>query len=296
MGKMTMSKLDAEIRAGRGQGHGDDYRPWLYLRRRNPSPVSCQVSAHMPLSRRAHQYLSRSEYLIALAVHWLMPRDVREQYPVWPQPHEHPLEGAPGGHVGLPRADGLLAIAADLGIAHGRYVGTDIPYVATLDLMVTVTPTTAAAVEVKPEYLHIGTDAPRRVLERLAITAEYCRRLRISHTVAEGRDLPPALAGNLECIMDGADVESYIGRDDWMRYRDELCCRIDSGISLGDATRAAAETCSLPWLQAVRAMHGCLWHRAPDADLSIRLHMSRPLAPGGAALRDSIAKRLLGAA
>ena len=51
---MTWDKLQKHLSQGFGMGHGAEYRPWLILRRKNPSKTSNQLAAHLfPLRRDA---------------------------------------------------------------------------------------------------------------------------------------------------------------------------------------------------------------------------------------------------
>lgn len=91
--RMTFKKLFNQINQGYGQGHGTNYQPWLQIRRKNTSPKSNQVVAWLPpLEREAH-FFSRGEYHTALLLLWLQVEDLREQYPLWPVAHPHPLWG-----------------------------------------------------------------------------------------------------------------------------------------------------------------------------------------------------------
>lgn len=56
MKPMTWQKLLQRILDGRGQGHGDDYLPWLWVHRKNASPVSNQVVSRLPGYLRASHF------------------------------------------------------------------------------------------------------------------------------------------------------------------------------------------------------------------------------------------------
>jgi hypothetical protein len=133
---MTYEKLRERILIGHGMGHGSGYLPWLTLRRKNPSPISNQVPSWMPPLGRAAHYFSRGEYHTALLLLWLGVKDLREQFPLWPLPHPHPLDGVQEtADVVRPWAPGLLDIAREANIDHGHEIGTHLPYVASLDLV-----------------------------------------------------------------------------------------------------------------------------------------------------------------
>jgi hypothetical protein len=132
---MTHEKMCERISRGHGIGQGSKYRPWLTLRRKNSSPHSNQVISWMPpLGRTAH-YFSRGEYHTALLLLWLGVQDLREQFPLWPVPHPHPLDGiANGSSLQLPWSRGLLAIASDANIDHGVEFGTTLASISSLCL------------------------------------------------------------------------------------------------------------------------------------------------------------------
>lgn len=174
--KMTLKKLIEKIRFGHGQGHGKEYQSWLQIRRKNSTSKSNQVVAWMqPLGRVAH-YFSRGEYKIALLLLWLGIEDLREQYPLWPIAHPHPLQGAEGAESKtLPWGRGLLEIASEAGINHGIEVGTDIPYIATIDLLVTLRTLrglTLVGISCKPFSSPNGV-IRLRTLERLELERRY---------------------------------------------------------------------------------------------------------------------------
>lgn len=82
---------------------------------------------------RACDLKSRQEKKISRALLWLGATDIREQFPIWPWPHAHPLTGAPGAeHLVLDGSPGLMDIANPAKISHGVAIGTTLPYIATV--------------------------------------------------------------------------------------------------------------------------------------------------------------------
>lgn len=134
-GRMTWKKLDALLDAGYGQGHRARYKPWLRVTRRECSP--CSTVGHLPATelRRLYHFRSIAERTVIILLRWLGAYDLRDQFPAWPWPHRHPSDGLPG--MSEPRQRGLLEVARGLGIDHGTFVGSAIPYIATLDVMST---------------------------------------------------------------------------------------------------------------------------------------------------------------
>lgn len=198
-----LAKIAARIQAGEGSGHLARYSPWLQIKRRNTSPDSNQLVAWLPLLRRSTHFFARAEYYTALLLLWLGAEDVREQYPLWPMPHPHPLDGAVGAPCNLSWSKGLLAIAAAAGIDHGYDVGTRIPYIATIDLLATV------RMAGQPELIFVSSkpnpDNPAasdwRMYERLELERRYAEDLGCRYYVASSSLVSPAIASNLETWM-----------------------------------------------------------------------------------------------
>ncbi|WP_158900125.1 hypothetical protein [Burkholderia sp. L27(2015)] len=176
---MTWEKLLRRIEEGRGSGHGDAYQPWLWIHRKNPSKRGNQVAAPLPGYRRTSHFLAVIERHTALLCLFLGAQDVREQFPMWPMPHLHPLAGVPGGtgcgYSSLVR--GLLDIASEANIPHGFEVGSGgVPYVATLDLGVTLRSDDGprfAGISLKPHDEILAAEPSDRILERLKLEDLY---------------------------------------------------------------------------------------------------------------------------
>jgi hypothetical protein len=174
-------QIVAAIAEGRGQGHGNHYRPWLRVTRKNSSPKSNQVVGRLPGYCRQGNFFALSEWSIALALVWLGVVDVREQFPLWPMEHAHPLAGAQGTeNLQLGNCRGLLDSARDAGIPHGVWPGTNIPYVATIDLMVTMNTLSRSspalvALSAKPVRTPSDINPDSRVTERLELERRYSK-------------------------------------------------------------------------------------------------------------------------
>lgn len=207
-GTMTWEKLQKLIEEGAGQGHGESYRPFIEVRRRNSSPNSNQTVGPLPGQKRPFHGLARLERHIGMLCYWLGAQDVREQFPVWPFPHSHPLAGAATAEqYETVVAPGLLEIAEDAGIDHGVYVGTGIPYVATLDVVATVlrehVPPRLVVFSCKP-YEAVANACPTsRILERLELERRYCRAISARYHIAHDLALPRQLFANLEVCGTG---------------------------------------------------------------------------------------------
>lgn len=294
--RMTLKKLSERIQLGHGIGHGNKYLPWLTVRRKNVSPISNQVVSWMPpLGRTAH-YFSRGEYHTALLLMWLGVRDLREQFPLWPTPHPHPLTGSPlVPDIVRPWSNGLLAIASAAGIDHGFEIGTRIPYVASLDLLATVqlpSGVALAAFSSKPassEMSHLSW----RTRERLELERRYAAEIGGSYSVSHSALIPLLVAGNLESWLDASTLHCTphlsLAAPSFAEHLNAA-----SNLSISEAVLSAAFTLSLPLPDAWFLFRYCCWNQTIDIDPSAHVFMSEPPIKGGKKLRDRLREKLFG--
>ncbi len=293
---MTYAKLRQRIQLGHGTGHRDRYLPWLTLRRKNVSPNSNQVVSWMPpLGRTAH-YFSAGEYHTALLLLWLGVHDLREQFPLWPSPHPHPLYGSPLLAGSCDRwSEGLLAIATKSGIKHGVEVGTRVPYVASLDLLATVSLRSGPALMAfssKP-IEKANAKVSWRTLERLELERRYAEEIGASYFVSHSALIPRLTAGQLESWLDASTLASAPELASYVPSFAE-CINATSRDPLNVAVKAAARNLSLPLDVAWFLFRHCCWTQAIDIDPSKRILTSKGAIPGGRHLRQQLRKRLFG--
>ncbi|MDD4929789.1 MAG: TnsA endonuclease N-terminal domain-containing protein [Gallionella sp.] len=295
---MTLKKLYVQIRLGFGQGHGSEYQPWLKIRRKNSSPNSNQVVSWMPpLGRTAH-YFSHGEFHSALLLLWLGVQDLREQYPLWPMPHPHPLSGTPGAEaeaLKLKWSRGLLAIAEDAGIKHGVEVGTHIPYVATIDLLATVRLVDGVRLigfSSKP-ISDVDDEIKQRTLERLEMERRYFAEINAGYFVSSSSLVPSLMAGQLECWLDYSTLDCS---PELMPLVDQFAEHLNNhdDLSISEAVTSAAALLSITIESAWFLFRHCGWTQKIDIDPSIRVITSHPLRRGGLALRTKLREKFFG--
>jgi hypothetical protein len=199
---MTWEKLRQMIEEGYGQGHGESYRPFIQIRRKNCSPKGNQSVGPLPGCVRAFHALTRVERQFGMLCQWLGAIDVREQLPAWPFPHPHPLVGAMGAsgfaYLTVP---GLVELAAEANIEHGVFPGSDVPYVATLDVVATMPGTVAprmVVISCKSETDLANARLTSRMIERLELERRYCEAISARYHVAHELALSNSLLSNLE--------------------------------------------------------------------------------------------------
>ncbi|MCE1243668.1 TnsA endonuclease N-terminal domain-containing protein [Oryzomicrobium sp.] len=291
---MTWDKLIKRIQHGYGMGHGADYQPWLTLRRKNSSRESNQVAAHLHPLHRPGYFFSRGEYQIALLLLWLGIHDLREQYPLWPIAHPHPLYGAPGTEgLQLGYCSGLLDIATEAGIEHGHFPGSDIPYVATIDFLVTIRDNSGfdlIAISCKP--IEDPNQAVKwRTLERLELERRYAERNGIRYLIISSRFVPILMAGQLEWCMERATLTDAPHLAACVHgFSREFASA--PNLSVSDAVALASESQQLSLEEGWTVFRHCAWTQAIDIDLSTPLLTSYPARRSGRTLREHLRRSL----
>jgi len=296
--RMTWKKLTHLISQGYGQGHQSLYKPWLHITKRTSSPVSNIGLLPAPDVGRIHHYLSAAEKTTILLLKWLGAHDIREQYPAWPWPHLHPLHGLhpSANDTKLP---GLQDLANEMEIDHGRFIGTNIPYVATLDVLSTWRDPDGThrliAHECKPADV-LQQAANTRVRERLQLTGRYCREAQIPRVIFHAEHLPKHLSVNLDAVAPRVSRPQLAAMRSTAPYR-----KLIESLEKYRETHTPAEILEqmrhrLDIGQATMRdmLHAAIWSQDVDHDLSQPLELHSPLIPGGKTLWRHMHRQVLG--
>lgn len=297
--KISEKLVKAQIAEGRGMGHGEAYQAFIQLKRWNASPVSTQTPEALYPFRRLVHFLCRSEWYLALVFAWIGCW-VREQFPMWPWLHAHPLAGLPGASVDLPCSSGTIELCRRAGIKHGVWVGTDIEYIWTMDLalyLAWLPPTVDACVfvSVKPlqdDMFAKELDVLSRPAEKLEIEDRYAKELNARYFVGDRSVYPGDFLGQLEMFHASSwnpEPRIRIALNDMlMRHGGELekCSPHDWRDIL--KTEFLLDTPSANY-----AVHHIIWHQLVDVDVSQFVRFDRAPVPGGRALRDNIRRSLM---
>jgi hypothetical protein len=165
---------------GCGEGHGQNYKPWLEVTDFSSRGRSRRVWGLK--TQRIQHLFSDVEYHIFLAAEWSRSViDIREQYPL-----DREL---------------TQTIAQELKIRHPHYPGTHVPTVMTVDFLLTVVQNgeeTFIAVNAKRD--EEAEDATS--LEKLEIQRTYFEQLGYPHHLMYHSQLPRQKVKNLEWIRD----------------------------------------------------------------------------------------------
>ncbi len=299
--RVTKALIARYIAEGRGFGHGDAYKAFIQLMRWNASPVSVQTFGKVPPFGRDMHFLCRSEWLIALLLAWVGCH-VREQFPMWPWASAGPLYGF---HADLdPKLDwtsGTLALCKAAGIDHGCFVGTNIPYIWTMDLVATLAwlppeETRCALVSIKPlqsEKYTGDIDPISRGPEKLEIERRYAKELGWPYFLADRSLYPGPLLGQLELYSSAACLPpNHRARTARERLLDRHGESLSKLPPLEWRDRLVTDE-GLAQAEADLAVHNIFWTQAIDVDLNQEILMEDPISPGGRALRGALRRYIL---
>ena len=296
---MTAKKLKDLILAGYGQGHEQHYKSWLRVTRGDYSPCSRVGHLDYPdMYRLMHPRSMGERYTFCLA-RWLGARDVRDAYPVWLLPHRHPGHGLPG--FGFDHeVPGMLDISAECGIKVGRYPGTNLPYVSTLDSLTTWNDGEGrllVALENKPESLTYEPNPLLRRKEKLELTRRYCNAAGIRRLIIHAELFPLELLVNIDSLRPtkpapvvAADLNSAMYR--WLT--DTGSSPRASSTPLAVMANQASGRYGGTRQDAERLLHLALWRQDIDHDLRLPLRLWEPPQPGGQALQRALRRAITG--
>lgn len=291
-----VSAVSRAIHAGYGQGRGDNFNPWIRIRRNFSSPTSYQIFDSVGIHTRNHHFLSALEFHTALLVSYLGASELRECLALWPYDHPHPDSGLDEeADEPLDPATGLLEIARQAGIDHGCFVGTTVPYIASIDLMFRM--------PIGPKWRLVGIsckpgDIARqsaRAQERIELDRLYCASVGAHHMHEDGA------AFNLDLIRQVAwmrplvsDLRAHRGTN---RLAD-FCARFDEYATeqcVSDSAIAAGRRSGLNPQEAYMFFRLGVWLHLIDVDLSERVQMRRQIKRGNAGVLQALRARYLGA-
>jgi hypothetical protein len=279
------------IKTGRGQGRGESYSPWIRITKGFSSPVSHQVFSSLSIHKRNHHFLSKLEHHTALQLAYLGAVELRECLPMWPTEHQHPIEADPNA-----RTVGLLDIARDIGIEHGNFVGSDVPYIASLDMMATIQwrgKPNYLGVSCKPEKILMGST---RAQERTRLDEIYCHKVGARHHREGGSQFNPILLKNLQAYQPARrEILNWVGTKQLREFSDHLNHTFKEQ-PLHVAITQAGKSVDVDEQQASALWRVGAWLHLIDIDMGQRISMFKPIRRGKERCLGLLAEHFLGGA
>ncbi len=185
--KFTEAKKKKWEKEGRGQGHGENFKPWYTVRDVASQGLCSRVRGL--ITRRVHHLLSRKEYYFFLIVDFCSRvLDIREQFP-------------------LPR-EVTLEIAARLGIKHPMDPWTKVPVVMTTDFLLDFV-VDDKTVLIARTIKMTSKLKKKRTLEKLEIERTYWQERGIDWAIVTERDIPIVVAKNIRWIRSAYYLEDF---------------------------------------------------------------------------------------
>lgn len=290
-----LQAVSRAIHAGYGQGRGDSYQPWMRIRRNFSSPVGYQVFDSVALHTRNHHFLSALEFHTALLVSYLGASELRECLALWPFDHPHPDSGLDyDADRYLDTATGLIEIARQAGIDHGFFVGTTVPYIASIDLMFRMRlghKWRLIGISCKPKDI---TEQSTRAQERIELDRLYCMSIGAHHMHEDGEGL------NLELIRQVNWMRPLVSdlRSHQRTSRlDDFCAQFDEYAAeqcISDAVIGAGRRTGLKSLDPYMFFRLGVWLHLIDIDLTQRVQMRHQIKRGNASVLQALQARYLG--
>lgn len=178
-------KLARFLKEGRGQGQGQDYRPWLTVQ--DVSSLGRSSRIHSRKTDREHHLLSDIETALFLLLDWSdSVTDIREQFPL--------------------DRDETRRIAADMGVRHPADTQSRTDIVMTTDFVVSLRigdTITVAARSVKP-----ASELDKvRTLEKQEIERRYWHIRGVDWGLVTNLDLPAQRIKNLRWLHEMQSLE-----------------------------------------------------------------------------------------
>lgn len=190
----SQEKTDKLVKAGKGQGKGAEYLPWLTVQDVASQGLATRVRGYK--TRRVHHLLSKLETnffcLLELSP---MVTDIREQYPLLP-------------------LEETLAIANACGVRHPTDPQSQEPVVMTTDFVITCGPWDQQ-VDIARTIKYCQDMESTRVIEKLEIERRYWQSRKIDWGIVTEREMPPFLVQNCRLLRDYLELpESQMAEDE----------------------------------------------------------------------------------
>ena len=189
MGKRLRSwnknKYEQYINAGRGQGEGSAYTPWITIHDFSSHGIVSRIFSYK--TNRVLHFMSRNELYYFYLLEWSdKVLDIREQYP-------------------LLDVNKAINIALNAGIKYPRDNISGLPYILTCDFMITTEDgLKARTIKCTSELKN------KRTLEKLEIERRYWRELGIDWQIITENEISIQKAKNIEWLYTAAKLPKHL--------------------------------------------------------------------------------------
>ncbi|MBL8352241.1 MAG: Tn7 transposase TnsA N-terminal domain-containing protein [Burkholderiaceae bacterium] len=297
---MTLSRLHRAIAEGCGQGFGESYWPWIRVRRMTKGAVSNLNVFANPLYARSMHLLSGLEVSATIVALWLGASHAREQFPLWPEAHVHPAVNPESSksvqHQYVP---GLLDIAEQAKIKHGNYPGTDIPYVATADLLLQppsdrVGKLTLVPVKPASEIAREGRKGDR-VRERLELQRRYANAIDARYVEFTEAFGSPLLFSQLRCFSPGFSELARLRSSDQLHHFAAHFNSLQSELVISKCRQVVMQRIGISDVQLSHSLfRTATWLGMINLDYRKPIQMNSPIRLDSSGYKASLADQLFG--
>ncbi|MBO2639309.1 heteromeric transposase endonuclease subunit TnsA [Shewanella algae] len=189
---LNQGQINKRIREGRGQGHGPDYKPFIYTR--DVSSLGRSHRIYGNKCRRLHHLLSDLELAVLLTLDWSPHvKDIREQFPLC--------------------VEDTVRLAQEHGISHSKFQG--VAQVLSSDFLVDFDDPSRPNIAIQAKY---STDlAKPEVIERLELERRYWAEKDIPWFIVTEMDFAKVAFNNIQWFYP-AQIEAAVVTDDLERY------------------------------------------------------------------------------
>ena len=246
------------VKAGRGQGRGRDYMPWLDVRSFSSLGYVSRVRGWK--TGREHHLMSNLETELFYLLDWSeRVTDVREQYPLLP-------------------VEETVAIAEALGFRHPSDARTKSPIVLTTDFLVTMRDR-PRDVEVARTVKPASELESLRTLEKLQIELQYWRSRKVQWSIVTDAALPQAAVENIKWVHPYLDLSGQPNIPPFTLPKIDVVLRdfLQRGHSLSAGAQACDDKLGLAPGTSLALVRHFIATRQWVVDMTVRIDPTVPL-------------------
>ena len=234
----NQGKYESYIKAGRGQGEGQSYKPWIKIQDFSSKGISSRVFSYK--TNRVHHFLSRNELSFFYLLEWSdNVLDIREQFP-------------------LLDMELSMDIAQNAGIRYPRDNISGFPYVLTCDFMISTKHGCKARTIKNASELN-----NKRTLEKLEIERRYWDYHKIDWRIVTEHEIDFHKSKNIQWFYTAAILPEHLAD---RRYQEAMLERIGT-MSIQQAATWFDERYGFPDGSGLCLIKHLMWHKAFEYEI-----------------------------